>query len=133
MIQILGTNDFHGRLKNDTPARLRVPRCCRARSSSWRAANPNTVFAAAGDLIGASTFESFIQKDEPTIDALNEAGLESPWWATTSSTRATTTYGAAFGRGATGYLAARTGSRSRPGSEERDASLTARGDLDPGL
>ena len=41
-----------------------------------RAANPDTVFAAAGDLIGASTFESFIQKDKPTIDALNEAGLE---------------------------------------------------------
>ena len=39
-----------------------------------RAANPDTVFAAAGDLIGASTFESFIQKDKPTIDALNEAG-----------------------------------------------------------
>ena len=32
------------------------------------------MFAAAGDLIGASTFESFIQKDKPTIDALNEAG-----------------------------------------------------------
>ena len=31
---------------------------------------------AAGDLIGASTFESFIQKDKPTIDALNEAGLD---------------------------------------------------------
>ena len=41
-----------------------------------RAINPNTVFAAAGDLIGASTFESFIQHDKPTIDALNEAGLE---------------------------------------------------------
>ena len=41
-----------------------------------RGANPDTVFAAAGDLIGASTFESFIQKDKPTIDALNEAGLE---------------------------------------------------------
>ena len=41
-----------------------------------RADNPNTVFAAAGDLIGASTFESFIQQDKPTIDALNSAGLE---------------------------------------------------------
>ena len=41
-----------------------------------RAAHPNTVFAAAGDLIGASTFESFIANDKPTIDALNEAGLE---------------------------------------------------------
>ena len=41
-----------------------------------RADNPNTVFAAAGDLIGASTFESFIDQDKPTIDALNSAGLE---------------------------------------------------------
>ena len=41
-----------------------------------RGQNPDTVFAAAGDLIGASTFESFIQHDKPTIDALNEAGLE---------------------------------------------------------
>ncbi len=41
-----------------------------------RRENPKTVFAAAGDLIGASTFESFIQDDKPTIDALNEAGLE---------------------------------------------------------
>ena len=41
------------------------------------AENPgNTIFAAAGDLIGASTFESFVQDDEPTIDALNEVGLE---------------------------------------------------------
>ena len=41
-----------------------------------RAENPNTVFAAAGDLIGASTFTSFIQHDNPTIDALNAASLE---------------------------------------------------------
>ena len=34
------------------------------------------MFAAAGDLIGASTFESFIAHDKPTIDALNEAGLD---------------------------------------------------------
>lgn len=41
-----------------------------------RTANPNTVFAAAGDLIGASTFTSFIQQDVPTIEGLNAAGLE---------------------------------------------------------
>ena len=34
------------------------------------------MFAAAGDLIGATTFESFIQHDKPTIDVMNEAGLE---------------------------------------------------------
>ena len=33
-------------------------------------------FVAAGDLIGASTFESFVQKDKPTLEALNAAGLE---------------------------------------------------------
>src|SRR5690606_26789520 len=43
---------------------------------SVRDANPNTVFAAAGDLIGASTFTSFILDDNPTIDALNAAGLD---------------------------------------------------------
>ncbi len=53
-----------------------VPRSWPERSSSCVRDNPNTVFAAAGDLIGASTFDSFIQKDKPTIDALNEAGLE---------------------------------------------------------
>ena len=53
-----------------------VPPCSPVRSSSCVRQNPDTVFAAAGDLIGASTFESFIQHDKPTIDALNEAGLE---------------------------------------------------------
>ena len=41
-----------------------------------RAGNPNTIFAAAGDMIGASTFTSFIQQDVPTIEALNAAGLD---------------------------------------------------------
>src|SRR5690606_38854905 len=38
--------------------------------------NPNTTFVGAGDFIGASTFTSFIQQDQPTIDVLNEIGLE---------------------------------------------------------
>ena len=37
--------------------------------------NPNTLFAA-GDNIGASTFTSFSQQDNPTIDALAQAGLD---------------------------------------------------------
>ena len=48
-------------------------------------------FVAAGDMIGASTFTSFIQKDQPTIDALNAVGLDAARWATTSSTRAAPT------------------------------------------
>ena len=49
------------------------------------------MFAAAGDLIGASTFDSFIHHDKPTIDALNAAGLEVSAVGDHESTRATTT------------------------------------------
>ncbi|WP_370240689.1 ExeM/NucH family extracellular endonuclease [Aeromicrobium sp.] len=73
-VQILATNDYHGRLAaNGAEAGAAV---LAGAVKQLRAAQPNTVFAAAGDLIGASTFESFIQKDKPTIDALNEAGLD---------------------------------------------------------
>src|SRR5918999_1563469 len=74
-IQILATNDFHGRLLNNTNNEAGAAVLSGA-VKELRTQNPNTVFAAAGDLIGASTFESFIQQDVPTIDALNEAGLE---------------------------------------------------------
>ena len=73
-IQILGTNDFHGRLlANGAEAGAAQFAGAVAQLESE---NPNTIFAAAGDLIGASTFESFIQKDRPTLQALNAAGLD---------------------------------------------------------
>jgi len=73
-IQVLATNDFHGRIKaNGVEAGAAV---LAGAVEQLRAENPNTVFAAAGDLIGASTFESFIAHDKPTIDALNAAGLQ---------------------------------------------------------
>ena len=75
-IQILGINDFHGRIANNTAGDEAGAAVLAGAVKQMRAQNPDTVFAAAGDLIGASTFESFIQKDKPTIDALNEAGLE---------------------------------------------------------
>lgn len=75
-IQILATNDFHGRILPDTANGQAGAAVLSGAVKQLRAANPNTVFAAAGDLIGASTFESFIQHDKPTIDALNEAGLD---------------------------------------------------------
>lgn len=75
-VQILATNDFHGRILNNTTNGEAGAAVLAGAVKQLRAANPNTVFAAAGDLIGASTFESFIQRDKPTIDALNEAGLE---------------------------------------------------------
>jgi len=73
-IDILSINDFHGRLEAATPAAGAA--VLGGMVNSFKAANPNTVFVGAGDLIGASTFTSFIQNDEPTIDALNEIGLE---------------------------------------------------------
>ncbi|MCW2832783.1 MAG: yhcR [Nocardioides sp.] len=75
-VQILATNDFHGRIQNDTTSASAGAAVLAGAVKQLRTVNPNTVFAAAGDLIGASTFESFIAKDRPTIDALNEAGLE---------------------------------------------------------
>ncbi|MCA5894435.1 5'-nucleotidase C-terminal domain-containing protein [Isoptericola sp. NEAU-Y5] len=73
-VQILATNDFHGRISaNGAEAGAAV---LAGAVQQLRAENPNTVFAAAGDLIGASTFDSFIQHDKPTIDALNAAGLD---------------------------------------------------------
>ncbi|MBM9460080.1 ExeM/NucH family extracellular endonuclease [Nocardioides sp. zg-536] len=74
-VQVVGTNDFHGRIlpSGGDSAGASV---LSGAVKELRADNPNTVFVAAGDLVGASTFESFIQEDAPTIDALNEAGLE---------------------------------------------------------
>ncbi|WP_418063267.1 ExeM/NucH family extracellular endonuclease [Pimelobacter simplex] len=75
-IQVLGTNDFHGRLLPTAANREAGAAVLSGAVKKLRTDNPNTIFAAAGDLVGASTFESFIQKDKPTIDALNEAGLD---------------------------------------------------------
>jgi len=73
-VQVVGTNDFHGRLLPDRD----IPGAAKYAGAvdALRAQNPNTIFAAAGDLIGATTFESFINQDKPTIDALNAMDLD---------------------------------------------------------
>ena len=73
-IDVVTTNDFHGRLEAATPAAGAAVLGGMVRS--YEAANPNTLFVGAGDLIGASTFTSFIQQDTPTIEALNAIGLD---------------------------------------------------------
>ncbi|NYE38709.1 5'-nucleotidase [Nocardioides cavernae] len=78
-IQILGTNDFHGRLLSNTSNGAQEAGAAQFAGAVKQLEadfDGPTVFAAAGDLIGASTFESFIQRDKPTIDALNAAGLD---------------------------------------------------------
>lgn len=73
-VSILGTNDFHGRLLSDRD----IPGAAKYAGAveQLRSENPSTLFAAAGDLIGATTFESFINQDKPTIDVLNEMQLD---------------------------------------------------------
>lgn len=80
-VQILATNDFHGRLADrptgsTNPEPIEIASVMSGAVKELRGDNPNTIFAAGGDLIGASTFESFIQRDKPTLDVLNEAGLD---------------------------------------------------------
>ncbi|MCW2739057.1 5'-nucleotidase C-terminal domain-containing protein [Nocardioides sp.] len=80
-VQIVATNDFHGRLADrptgsTNPEPIEIASVMAGAVKQLRTANPNTIFAAGGDMIGASTFESFIQHDKPTLDVLNEAGLD---------------------------------------------------------
>lgn len=73
-INLVTVNDFHGRIEQSGTA-AGIARLSTA-VKQLRAENPNTIFAAAGDMVGASTFTSFIQNDMPTIEALNAAGLD---------------------------------------------------------
>ncbi|WP_232234571.1 ExeM/NucH family extracellular endonuclease [Actinoplanes sp. N902-109] len=73
-LQLLSINDFHGRLESPSTGVGGAAQLVGA-VNSLRAQNPNTAWVSAGDNIGASTFISAIDGDNPTIDALNEGGL----------------------------------------------------------
>ncbi|GAA1144721.1 ExeM/NucH family extracellular endonuclease [Nocardioides aquiterrae] len=75
-VQVLASNDFHGRILDDPGSAAAGAAAMAGAVKGLRADNPDTIFAMAGDIIGASTFESFIAQDQPTLDALNEAGLD---------------------------------------------------------
>ncbi|KAA0976028.1 bifunctional metallophosphatase/5'-nucleotidase [Paeniglutamicibacter gangotriensis] len=73
-IELVGINDFHGRIEaNGAEAGAAV---LAGAVKEYKAKNRNTLFVSAGDNIGASTFTSFSQQDNPTIDALKAAGLD---------------------------------------------------------
>lgn len=77
-LQLLGINDFHGRLESPaTVGGQPVGGVAQLAGlvGQLRAENPNTAFVSAGDNIGASTFISAVDGDNPTLDALNAAGL----------------------------------------------------------
>ena len=77
-VDILGINDFHGRLEADTGTNTTIAGAAvlAGKVDELRAKNANTLFVSSGDNVGASTFTSFIQDDKPTLDALNAMKLD---------------------------------------------------------
>lgn len=74
-VRILTVNDFHGRLVQETSGVAGAAVLAGA-VDKFRQQNPNTLFVSAGDNVGASAFESFIDDDNGTIEALKTAGLD---------------------------------------------------------
>lgn len=88
-VQILAINDFHGNLEPPKqaisapapgPDAVRVPAGGAAYLASAlkarRGSHPYSVTVSAGDMIGAAPLVSSLFLDEPTIAAMNEAGVE---------------------------------------------------------
>jgi 5'-nucleotidase len=89
-LRILAINDFHGYLRPspggikiadpDDTSKKTVIEAGGAETMATlvkqlREGHPNTIFVAAGDLIGASPFLSAMFHDEPTIESLSMMGL----------------------------------------------------------
>jgi 5'-nucleotidase len=90
-VKILAINDFHGNLRPPQGGiRIRDPQDAgktvnvaaggaehlATAVAELRAKNPNHIFVAAGDLIGASPLTSALFHDEPTVEAFSLMGLE---------------------------------------------------------
>jgi 5'-nucleotidase len=90
-LRILAINDFHGNLRpppggiritdpDDKTKKADVPaggaEHMATLVNALRNGHRNTIFVAAGDLIGASPFLSAMFHDEPTIEALSMMGLD---------------------------------------------------------
>jgi 5'-nucleotidase len=82
-VQILSINDFHGNLQAPAGSSGKLgtvdaggAEFLSTHIKTLKATNPNTVVVSAGDLIGASPLLSGLFHDEPTIEAMNEIGLD---------------------------------------------------------
>jgi 5'-nucleotidase len=90
-VKVLAINDFHGNLKPpaggirikdpaDPAKTITVPAGGSEHMATLvaelRAKNPNHVFVAAGDLVGATPLLSALFHDEPTVESLSLMGLE---------------------------------------------------------
>src|SRR5687767_1447030 len=88
-VQLLAINDFHGNLEPPTGSSGRITSAPGASPvdaggaaylathiRQLRETNPSSLVVSAGDLIGASPLLSAAFHDEPTIEAMNEIGLD---------------------------------------------------------
>ena len=77
-LTILAINDFHGNIATSSGSFGGTGRAdfLAANIQASRAGADNSIFVSAGDLIGASPLISALFHDEPTIEAMNEVGLE---------------------------------------------------------
>lgn len=66
-VTLFGITDFHGHIENGGYLATAL--------KQTKAVNPNTLFVGAGDLVGASAFESSIANDVPAMDQLKTMGL----------------------------------------------------------
>lgn len=74
-VQLLAINDFHGQLPPPGGSTGGIEYLA-AHLSELEATNPNTLVLSGGDLIGASPLVSGLFHDEPTIEAMNELGMD---------------------------------------------------------
>lgn len=75
-VRVLSFNDFHGRLQDEGGLGGAPALAAKVKELRQQYGRRTTVTAAAGDLIGASQFESTIFQDEPTIEVLEAMGLQ---------------------------------------------------------
>ncbi len=82
-VQILALNDFHGNLEAPSGSGGRVgsvnaggAEYLATHVAALEQTNRNSIVVSAGDLIGASPLLSALFHDEPTIEAMNEIGLD---------------------------------------------------------
>jgi 5'-nucleotidase len=93
-VQLLAFNDFHGHVEPNTPGTIQIGQSRSGNTivnqtvpaggaeyfathvKALRTAHANTITVGSGDLIGASPLLSGLFHDEPTIEALNEVGLD---------------------------------------------------------
>ncbi|MFT8331456.1 ExeM/NucH family extracellular endonuclease [Bifidobacterium psychraerophilum] len=69
-VNLLGINDFHGRIDSNT---VKFAGTIEGLQSEYP---NNSLLISAGDNIGASLFASSVQNDEPTLQVLNALGLK---------------------------------------------------------